>query len=59
MSKEYYTVVYCVDGDKSVHDKWWQGLYPIFLATDLPISVVRLAIGDKRDPVTPDDAPNA
>jgi hypothetical protein len=59
VSKEYYTVVYCVDGDKALHDKWWQDIYPIFLATDLPISVVGLALGDKLDTVTPYDVLDA
>ena len=43
---EYYTVVYRVDGGKAQHDAWWQGLRPLFLADELPISITTIAKGD-------------
>lgn len=44
---EYYTVVYRVEGSKSVHDQWWQSVQPLFRAEEGPVRVTAISKADE------------
>lgn len=46
LTTEFYTVVYRVKGNKTAHDEWWQGLRPMFLADNVPVSITTIIKGD-------------
>jgi hypothetical protein len=43
----HYTIVYRVDGDKAVHDAWWQSIQPLFLAESEPVSISMVSKADE------------
>lgn len=47
MTLEYYTVVYRVEGDNSVHDAWWQAIQPLFMADEGLTSVISVSKADE------------
>jgi hypothetical protein len=48
MSREYYTVIYRVDGDETAHKAWWQEtIVPLFMTDSEPVSVLVITMADE------------
>ena len=44
--KEYLTVVYKINCDKTVFDEWWATMHPLFLKREAPIQITAFSKGD-------------